>query len=86
MKPVRLSSHAVGYIEKRGFTREEVEETIRDSSWDPAEWGVGRLECSREFAYNQDWNGKVFATKRVRPIFVEEDLEIVLVTVYTYYY
>ncbi len=30
--------------------------------------------------------GKFYHTKRVRPIFVEEELEIVVVTVYTYFY
>jgi ABC-type glucose/galactose transport system permease subunit len=31
-------------------------------------------------------NGEVYATKQVRPIFVEEAGEIVVVTVYTYYF
>jgi hypothetical protein len=30
-----------------------------------------------------DWNGKLYATKQVRPIFVDEAAEIVVVTVYT---
>jgi hypothetical protein len=30
--------------------------------------------------------GKRYATKQVRPIFVEEEREIVVVTVYTYYF
>jgi hypothetical protein len=29
MKPIRLSAHAIGYISRRGFTKIEVEETIR---------------------------------------------------------
>ena len=32
----------------------------------------------------QLWNGKSYATKQVRPIFVEESIEIVVVTVYVY--
>ena len=32
------------------------------------------------------WNGVFYATKRVRPIFVEEVAEIVVVTVYTYFF
>ena len=31
-------------------------------------------------------NGRRFATKQVRPIFAEEATEIVIVTVYTYYF
>ena len=32
------------------------------------------------------WNGKTYATKQVRPVFVEEATEVVVVTVYTYYF
>ena len=44
------------------------------------------MECCKDFLYNQVWNGKQYATKQVRPIFVEEVEEIVVITVYTYYF
>ena len=84
MKPIRLSAHATGYINRRGFTIAEGEEAIRTSRWQPAE--LGRLECRKNFAFGNEWNGKVYATKQVRPVFVEEANEIVVVTVYTYYF
>ena len=84
MKRVRLSSHALGYTTKRGFTVAEVEEAIRTSSWQPSD--LGRLECKKNFPFGKLWNSKVYATKRVRPVFVEEPDEIVVVTVYTYYF
>lgn len=68
----------------RGATEEEVIDAIGTAPWVPAE--LGRLECRKEFAYGQDWNGKVYATKQVRPIFVEAAEEIVVVTVYAYYF
>ena len=83
-KPIRLSNHARGYLARRGFTETEVGEAIRLSQWRPTP--QGRWEASREFAYNKDWNGRCYATKRVRPIFVEEATEIVVVTVYTYFF
>jgi len=43
----------------------------------------GRLECFKEFPFHAVWNGKYYQNKRVRPIFVEEELEIVVVTVHT---
>jgi hypothetical protein len=43
------------------------------------------MECRKTFAFNRQWNERVYATKEVRPIFVEEADEIVVVTVYTYY-
>ena len=83
MKPIRLSAHALGYAAKRGFTSSEVEETIQSCPWKPAE--LGRLECTKSFAFKREWNGRTYATKQVRPIFVEAPDEIVVVTVYTYY-
>lgn len=84
MKPIRLSGHALSYTDRRGFSREEVEEAIRTAPWTPAE--LGRFECHKDFAFGRAWNGVVYATKRVRPIFVEESEELVVVTVYTYYF
>ena len=69
---------------KRGFTVAEVEEAIRTKEWQPAE--LGRLECSKDFHFGRDWNGKMYGTKQVRPVFVDEPEEIVVVTVYTYYF
>lgn len=84
MKPIRLSAHALRYIPKRGFTIAEVEEAIRSAPWGPAE--LGRLDCRKDFPYLKDWNGKVYATKQVRPVFVEDYGQIVVITVYTYYF
>ena len=68
----------------RGFTAEEVELAIRKSNWIPVT--RGRFECSMEFPFDSIWNGKPYKINQVRPIFVEEELEIVVVTVYTYFY
>lgn len=84
MKTIQLSKHASGYISKRGFTVAEVEEAIRTCPWGAAE--LGRLDSQKDFAFGREWNGKVYATKRVRPVFVEEAKEIVVITVYTYYF
>jgi len=83
-KPIRLSAHALGYTVRRGFSEAEVVEAIRTSPWEPAE--LGRWQCLKNFPFGQEWNGKVYATRQVKPIFVEEAAEIVVVTVYTYYF
>ena len=77
MKPIRLSSHALSYAEKRGFTAVEVEDAIRSRPWELAE--LGRPQCRKELPFNRAWNGRVYARKVVRPIFVEETDEIVVV-------
>ena len=84
MKPIRFSKHALGYIAARGFTAAEVEDAIRTCAWEAAE--LGRLDCRKDFAYGRAWNGKVYATKQVRPVFVDEAEEMVVITVYTYYF
>jgi hypothetical protein len=84
VKPIRLSKHALDYAKKRGFTVAEVEETIRTSSWNAAE--LGRLDCRKDFAYGKEWNGRIYATKQVRPVFAEDAGEILVITVYTYYF
>ena len=84
IKPVRLSGHALENMRYRGATEQEIVEAIQTAPWGPAE--RGRLECRKDFAYGRDWNGKFYATKQVRPIFVEEAGEIVVITVYVYYF
>ena len=84
MKPIRLSKHAKGYIATRGFTPAEVEDAIRTIPWQPADFG--KQECRKDCGFDSEWNGRHFATKQVRPIFIEEETEIVVITVYTYYF
>ncbi|OHB64378.1 MAG: hypothetical protein A2Y76_02035 [Planctomycetes bacterium RBG_13_60_9] len=84
MKPIRLSAHALSYCTRRGFTAAEVEETIRTCPWEKVE--LGRLEARKELPFNAQWNGRTYAVRQVRPVFVDEPNEIVVITVYTYYY
>lgn len=83
-KPIRLSGYAAGYRERRGFAPDEVEAAIRGSEWEPARGD--RIEASIDLPFGSDWNGRRYATKRVRAVFVDEPDEIVVVTVYTYYF
>jgi len=52
-------------------------------AWEPAE--LGRLQCRRDFVFAAEWNGVFYPTKQVRPIFVDEPSEIVVLTVYVYH-
>lgn len=82
-KPIRLSAHARMQLSFRGVKEKEIIKTIRSEEWKSVE--LGRLECQKDFIFNNKWNGRLFEIKRVRPIFVEEESEIVVVTVYTYF-
>jgi len=52
--------------------------------WQPAR--ANRLEAALDFSFESIWNGTYYRTKRVRPVFVDEPTEIVVVTVYTYFF
>ncbi len=84
MKEVYFTAHALTNIPRRGFTREEVEECIRTAEWQQAD--SGKLECRKDFTFNAEWNGKLYGTKQVRPIFADDPDRIVIITVYTYYF
>ena len=83
MKPIRLPDHALRYAAKHGFSVEEVSEAIMGMPWSRAEYGEGRMQCSKEFSFGQDWNRRTYKTRRVRPVFVEEETEFVVVTACT---
>ena len=83
-KSIRLSEHSKQQLEFRGATEQQVVEAIRTETWEPAE--LGRLECQKNFVFNSKWNNKYYDTKQVRPIFVDEPNEIIVVTVYVYYF
>ncbi|MBM4017391.1 MAG: hypothetical protein FJ288_03540 [Planctomycetes bacterium] len=61
-----------------------MEEAIREASWEPAL--CGKMQCRKNFPYRREWGGKPYATKQVRPVFIEEVDEIVVITVYTYFF
>lgn len=84
MKPIRLSGHAKEQLFFRGATEDEVIETIKTSIWQSAE--LRRLECKKDFLYESQWNKKHYKTKQVMPVFIEEETEIVVITVYTYFF
>jgi len=83
-KSIRLSEHAKQQLVFRGATEEQVFDAIRSEEWEPAE--LGRRECCKDFLFNSKWNNKYYDTQQVRPIFVEELEEIIVVTVYVYYF
>jgi hypothetical protein len=83
-KPIRFSAHAREQLRFRGASEAEVVEAIRTAKWQTAK--SGRLECRKDFIFKKIWNNKFYPTKQVRPVFVEEKKEIVVITVYTYFF
>jgi len=84
MKPIRLSGHAKEQLVYRGVTEEEVVETIYSCMWQPAK--LGRLECRKDFVFEKEWNKKYYRIKQVRSIFIEKSENIIVITVYSYFF
>ncbi len=84
MKPIRLTKHAKEQCIERGATESEVNKAIRDGTHRPAK--SGRIQYWFNFDYNDFWQGNFYAIKQVAPGIKEEQEEIVVITVYTFYF
>ena len=84
MKRIRLSKHAREQAAERGVTEAEVEEPVRKGSREPTT--LGREMCRYNFVFNRKWQGKHYAVKQVAPVIKEEANEMVVITVYAFYF
>jgi len=84
MKPIRFTRHAGEQCRERGAYEDEVVRAVREGAWEPAQ--RGRMLCRFNFPFGRTWQGKEFAIKQVAPVIVEEEDEIVIITVYTFYF
>ncbi len=80
---ILLIDHVRERMSERGATEEEVRDTVLSGTPAPAK--EGRQARERVFPYNAKWQGRNYAQKRVRAIFVEEHDRLVVLTVYVYY-
>jgi len=65
-------------------TEDEVREAIERGVREPAK--RGRSLYRLNFQYQAEWQGKFYAVKQVAPVVVEGENELVVVTVYTFYF
>jgi len=83
-KPIQFSLHAREKMLDRGTSESEMEAAIRTGNPEPVR--KGRLMFRKNFAFNRQWRGKYYAVKQVAPIVVEEAGQLVVVTVFVYYF
>jgi hypothetical protein len=84
MKPIRLTKHATEQAAQRGASTSEVEVAIRFGEVEPAKGNRQMARYNLEF--NREWAGHYYPIKQVAPVFVDEEDEIVVITVYTFYF
>ena len=83
-KPIRLTKHAHEQCHERGASEDEVREAIRSAEWEEAKGG--RFMARLNLQYGQSWTGNIYPIKQVAPVFAIEESEIVVITVYTFYF
>jgi len=84
MKPIRLTRHAKQQAVERGVLEEEIFTAIREDSREPSK--LSRWLCRYNFPYDAIWCGHKYAIKQVAPVIKEEPDEIVVITVYSFYF
>jgi hypothetical protein len=84
MKPIRLTKHALEQCKERGATEGEVKQAIEQGTREAAK--RGREICRINLSYGKMWQGKFYPIKQVAPVIKEESDEIVVITVYTFYF
>jgi hypothetical protein len=84
MTPIKFSQHAREQMLERGASEAEVTEAIRAGESVPAR--RGRQGYRKNYQYNQFWGGRRYAIKQVLVIVAQEDDELIVVTVYTFYF
>ncbi len=84
MKRIRLTRHAKEQARERGASEAEVREAVSKGSREPAK--RGREMCRYNFPFERTWQGKMYPIKQVAPVIQEEAKEIVVITVYTFYF
>lgn len=84
MKPIRHTKHASQQARERGASKAEIQQAIIEGQREATK--KGRYLCRYNFPYGDYWSGKYYNIKQVVPVIKEELEEIVVVTVYTFYF
>ena len=84
MKRITFSQHALRRLGDRGTDEQEVRQAIQDGRREPVH--SGRFLCRLNVQFNAQWQGTFYAVKQVAPVVVETSEEIIVVTVYTFFF
>ena len=84
MKIIRLTKHAQEQASERGANEAEIKEAIDKGSREPAKYG--RELCRYNFKFEKSWQGTHYPIKQVAPVIKEKSHEILVITVYTFYF
>lgn len=80
---IRLHPHALTRLAERGASEAEVLDTVKTGESFPVK--LERTGFRRNFAYNEIWRGKWYATKQVEAITVPENGWLVITVVVKFF-
>ena len=84
MKPIRLTKHAQEQCIERGTNEQEIIEAIHRGTRQSVKQGRDKYRVIIQA--NTYWQGKFYHLKKVVPIVTENEQELIVITVYTYYF
>ena len=80
---IRLVAHAKERANERGASEAEISAVLLRGQ--DIKVKRGRKGKELVFDYNEEWLGKRYSQKKIRVIYVEENNEVVIITVKVYY-
>ncbi len=80
---IQIDPHTRKRMPVRGISEEEIEDVLRTGSPVPAL--QGRLAKEKVYTFDRTWQGRAFAQKKVRVVYVVEEEAFVTVTAIAYY-
>ena len=83
-KPIRLSGHARGRLQVEEPASKKSSRRFKQNPG--SRLSADGLSVVKNFPFNAEWNRNHYVTKQVRPVFADDPSEIVVVTIYVYYF
>jgi len=82
--PIKISLHAKEQMLERGASEEEVKIAIEKGEKQEAK--KGRIIYKKNFQFNGHWRDREYKIKQVSPVVAIAGDEIIVVTVYVFYF
>lgn len=81
---IEISEHARLQMVERGVSENEVAITIEQGESEAARGG--RMMYRKNFRFDREWRGRNYRIKQVAPVVVQESDNVVVITVYAFYF
>ena len=81
---IRFTQHSILQCKERGTNEKEILDAIEKGESENVK--NGRIMYRSNFQYNREWGGKFYKIKQVAPVVKKEDNELIVITIYTFYF